>query len=59
MPARRPLQPLGENRNTDFVRRFTQREEQKRVAKRPAALTPEQRAALRKQLEGTEFLQPD
>ncbi|KAK4227736.1 FluG domain-containing protein [Podospora fimiseda] len=59
MPARRPLQLLAEDRNTDFIRRFTQREEQRRVAKRPVAFTPNQRAALRKQLEDTEFLQPD
>ncbi|KAK4222417.1 hypothetical protein QBC38DRAFT_549244 [Podospora fimiseda] len=59
MSARRPLQLLGEDRNTNFIRRFTQREEQRRVAKQPAALTPNHRAALRKKLEDTEFLQPD
>ncbi|KAK4148342.1 hypothetical protein C8A00DRAFT_19818, partial [Chaetomidium leptoderma] len=43
----------------DFVQRFTQRETARRIAKRPVALTPEQRAALRQQLEGIHFLQPD
>ncbi|KAL2260201.1 hypothetical protein VTK26DRAFT_5875 [Humicola hyalothermophila] len=55
MPARRP----EKERNADFIRRFTQREEERRIAKRPAALTADQRAALRKQLEGTQFLKPD
>jgi hypothetical protein len=61
MPARRPPRPLAEDRhyNADFIRRFTQREAARRIAKRPEALTAEQRAALRKQLEDTKFLQPD
>ncbi|KAK4107064.1 hypothetical protein N656DRAFT_840631 [Canariomyces notabilis] len=61
MPARRPPQPLTEDRhyNAHFVQRFTQQEAGKRIAKRPAAYTAEQRAALRKQLEDTKFLIPD
>jgi hypothetical protein len=61
MPARRPPRPLAEDQhyNADFIRRFTQQEADKRIAKRPEALTAEQRAALRKQLEDTKFLQPD
>ncbi|KAK4096627.1 hypothetical protein N658DRAFT_346016 [Parathielavia hyrcaniae] len=61
MPARRPPQLLTEDRhhNAHFVRRFTQREAEKRIARRPAAYTAEQRAALRKQLEDTKFLTPD
>ena len=60
MPARRPPQPLA-HRNADFIRRFTakQQKAEERIAKRPAALTAEQRAALRKQLGHTEFLPPD
>lgn len=60
MPARRPPQPLPD-RDVDFIRRFTakQREVDERVAKRPKAFTADQRAALRKQLEGTQFLKPD
>ncbi|KAK4119865.1 hypothetical protein N657DRAFT_580905, partial [Parathielavia appendiculata] len=45
--------------NAHFVRRSTQREVEKQIAKRPAAYTAEQRAALRKQLEDTKFLTPD
>ncbi|RYO87789.1 hypothetical protein DL766_004613 [Monosporascus sp. MC13-8B] len=61
MPARRPPRPLAEDRdyNADIILRFTQREAARRNAKRPAAFTAEQRAAFRKQLADTEFLQPD
>ncbi|KAK4171428.1 hypothetical protein QBC36DRAFT_391114 [Triangularia setosa] len=60
MPARRPSRPLAD-RNADFIRRFTmkQREAERQIAKRPKALTAKQRAALRKQLEDTKFLQSD
>ncbi|KAK4031157.1 hypothetical protein C8A01DRAFT_21592, partial [Parachaetomium inaequale] len=49
---RRPPQLLVD-RNTDFVRQFTakQREADERIAKQLKALTADQRAALRKQLE--------
>ncbi|KAK4108882.1 hypothetical protein N656DRAFT_792137 [Canariomyces notabilis] len=61
MPAHRPPRPLVEDRdyNANFVLRFTRREAKQWNAKRPEALTAEQRAALRKQLEDTQFLQPD
>jgi hypothetical protein len=44
---------------TDFVDRFTQRESQKRVRKKPAPLSAAQRAALREQLKEVRFLKPD
>ncbi|KAK3682380.1 FluG domain-containing protein [Podospora appendiculata] len=56
MPARCPPQPLA-GRSADFVRQFTAK--QKRIAKQPKALTADQREALLKQLEVTQFLQPD
>ncbi|KAL2186838.1 hypothetical protein L209DRAFT_779004 [Thermothelomyces heterothallicus CBS 203.75] len=61
MAPRRPPQPLAGDRryNTDFVQRFTQREEERRVAKRPKALTAGQHAALREQLKNFQFLKPD
>ncbi|KAK4182038.1 hypothetical protein QBC35DRAFT_215178 [Podospora australis] len=61
MPARRPPWPLAKDRqyNTDFIRRFTQQEAARRITQRPESLTAEQRAALRKQLEDTQFLTPD
>ncbi|KAL2255145.1 hypothetical protein VTK26DRAFT_4010 [Humicola hyalothermophila] len=61
MAPRRPPQPLvGDQRyNADFIRRFTQREEERRITKRPKALTAAQRAALRDQLRNVKFLKPD
>lgn len=61
MAPGRPPQPLVEDQryNADFIRRFTQREEQRRTAKRPKALTAAQRAALREQLRGVQFHMPD
>ncbi|KAK4151935.1 hypothetical protein C8A00DRAFT_44942 [Chaetomidium leptoderma] len=60
MPARCLPQPLAD-RNAEFIRQFTakQREADERIAKQPKALTADQRAALRKQLEAIQFLQPD
>lgn len=60
MPARRPPQSLT-NRNADFVRQFTAKQREAhddRIAKQAKALTADQRAALRKQLEATQFLPP-
>ena len=61
MPARPPPRSLGTDRrpSADFLRRFTQGEAAGRIKKRPEALTAEQPAALRKQLEDTQFLKPD
>lgn len=62
MASRRPLQPLANDgyryRRDDFVQRFTQREAQRRIAKRPKALTAAQHAALRKKLKSV-HLTPD
>jgi hypothetical protein len=60
MPARRALQ-LVADRNADFVRQFTAKQREAhddRIAKQAKALTADQRAALRKQLEVTQFLPP-
>ena len=61
MAPRRPPQPVAEDQryNADFIRRFTQREEERRVAKRPKALMAAQRAALHEQLRNVQFLKPD
>ncbi|KAL2139894.1 hypothetical protein VTI28DRAFT_4526 [Corynascus sepedonium] len=61
MPVHHPPRPLAKDRryNMNFIGRFTQREAAKRIEKRPEGLTAEQRAALRKQLEDTQFLTPD
>ncbi|EAQ91198.1 predicted protein [Chaetomium globosum CBS 148.51] len=59
MPARCPPRPR--DRNADFVRQFTakQREvHEDRIAKQAKALTADQHAALRKQLEVIQFLPP-
>ncbi|KAK3693261.1 hypothetical protein B0T22DRAFT_496122 [Podospora appendiculata] len=60
MPARCPPQPLA-GRSADFVQQFTakQRAAGEWIAKQPKALTADQREALLKQLEATQFLQPD
>ncbi|KAK4031431.1 hypothetical protein C8A01DRAFT_51477 [Parachaetomium inaequale] len=61
MPARCLPQPVA-HRNADFVRRFTAKQREAhddRITKQAKALTADQRAALRKQLDVTEFLPPD
>ncbi|KAK4032470.1 hypothetical protein C8A01DRAFT_41093 [Parachaetomium inaequale] len=61
MPARCALQ-LVVDRNADFVRQFTAKQREAyedRIAKQAKALTADQRAALRKQLDVVEFLPPD
>ena len=65
MPAMAPPHhsPRGANEyvthHEDFLERFTQREKQKRVKKKPPPLNAAQRAALREQLKEVHFLKPD
>ncbi|KAF9784252.1 hypothetical protein IL306_007720 [Fusarium sp. DS 682] len=47
------------NHHSDFVKRFTHQESQRRVKKKPAPLNAIQRAALREQLKGVHFLKLD
>ncbi|KAK3905564.1 hypothetical protein C8A05DRAFT_30629 [Staphylotrichum tortipilum] len=59
MPAR--CQPQPRDRNADFVRRFTAKQRaahDNQVAKQAKALTADQHAAFRKQLEMVHFLPP-
>ncbi|KAK3940940.1 FluG domain-containing protein [Diplogelasinospora grovesii] len=56
-PRPPPLPPAGHH--ADFIRRFTERESQNRITKRPKALTAAQHAALREQLKDVHFLKPD
>ena len=59
MPAR--CQPQPRDRNADFVRRFTAKQRAARddqIAKQAKALTADQHAAFRKQLEMIDFLPP-
>ncbi len=61
MPARCLPQTVADH-NAEFVRQFTAKQREAhddRIAKQAKALTPGQRAALRKQLDVTEFLPPD
>jgi hypothetical protein len=61
MAPRRPPQPLTDDQryNADFVHRFTRREQERRVAKRPKLLTAAQRRKLRAKLRSIQFLKPD
>ncbi|KAB5566912.1 hypothetical protein GE09DRAFT_1056381 [Coniochaeta sp. 2T2.1] len=45
--------------HADFIQRFTQQESERRIAKKPKALTAAQHAALREQLKEVYFLKPD
>ncbi|PNY27380.1 Uncharacterized protein TCAP_02692 [Tolypocladium capitatum] len=45
--------------HADFLRRFTQRENERRMIKKPNPLNARQRAALREQLKDVRFLKPD
>jgi hypothetical protein len=62
MAPRAPSRPLANDRQRHhayFIQGFTQRESQKRIAKRPKTLTAAQHAALREQLKESCFLKPD
>jgi hypothetical protein len=62
MAPRTPSRPLANNRqhhHTDFIQGFTQRESQKRIAKRPKTLTAAQHAALCEPLKESFFLKPN
>jgi hypothetical protein len=62
MAPRAPARPLPNNpqrHHADFIQRFTQQESERRIAKRPKALTAAQHAALREQLKEVHFLKPD
>ncbi|XP_044724708.1 uncharacterized protein HRG_02604 [Hirsutella rhossiliensis] len=45
--------------HADFLRRFAQREKERRTITKPGALDARQRAALREQLKDMRFLKPD
>lgn len=50
---------ISNDSHNDFIKRFTERESQKRVTKkRPKELTAAQRAGLRRQLRDVRFLKP-
>ncbi|KAK3934128.1 hypothetical protein QBC46DRAFT_368414 [Diplogelasinospora grovesii] len=55
----RPLLNDPQRHHADFIQRFTQQESERRIAKRPKALTAVQHAALREQLKEVHFLKPD
>lgn len=62
MAPRRPSPPYTKQthrQHADFIQHFTRREAQKRLARRPDALTAAQHAALREQLKDVHFLKPD
>jgi DNA-binding transcriptional regulator YiaG len=45
--------------HTHFIDQFTHKESDRRINKKPAALSATQRAALREQLKEVHFLKPD
>jgi hypothetical protein len=62
MAPRAPARSLPndpQRHDADFIQRFTQQESERRIAKRPKALTAAQHAALREQLKEVHFLKPD
>ncbi|RYP48545.1 hypothetical protein DL768_005584 [Monosporascus sp. mg162] len=62
MAPRAPARSLPndpQRHHADFIQRFTQQESERRIAKRPKALTAAQHAALREQLKEVHFLKPD